>query len=64
MIPQPQPHIYALVDGQGELNTEAPSRRWAYRTLNPAAQRAHHDRMTGLGRRARVARYKFDGWAT
>lgn len=64
MIPEPQPHIYALVDKDGALNTEAPSRRWAYRTLNPAAQRAHHDRQTSIHHKAKVARYKFDGWAT
>lgn len=65
-IPEPQGHIYALVNGRGELATEAASGRWAFRTPQPAHQRAHHDRQVMYGNRmgqSRVARYKFDGWA-
>ena len=67
MISEPQEHLYAVVDGDGQLATQASSGRWAFRTLNPAAERAHQDRQTGTTyrpARARVARYKFDGWAT
>lgn len=66
----PQEVIYAVVHqvkGESIPMTEAESGRWAFKTLNPAAQRAHYDRQGGdpfRPRNVRVARYKFDGWAT
>lgn len=69
-MPDPQEHIYAVVheiNGTSVPTTEASSGRWAFKTLDPAAQRAHYDRQTGdifRPRIVRVARYKFDGWAT
>ena len=69
-MPEPQEHIYAViheVKGVGVPTTEASSGRWAFKSLNPAAQRAHYDRQGGNPFRppkVRVARYKFDGWAT
>ncbi|KAA0916450.1 hypothetical protein [Dietzia sp. ANT_WB102] len=62
----PQEHIFAIVDANGDLNTQSASGRWAFRTLNPAAERAHRDRNVDIFRpqHVRVARYKFDGWAT
>ena len=65
-VPEPQPHIYAIVDGSGALGTQSSSGRWAFRTPQPAHSRAHLDRQTAPGLqvgRAKVARYKFDGWA-
>lgn len=64
-VPEPQPHIYAIVDGSGALGTRSSSGRWAFRTPQPAHSRAHLDRQAapGLVGRAKVARYKFDGWA-
>lgn len=65
-VPEPQEHIYAVVNGNGLLETQSASGRWAFRTLQPAHLRAHHDRQAAVGAqisRAKVARYKFDGWA-
>lgn len=68
-MPDPQDTIYAVVHdegGQAVCRTDAPSGRWAFKTLDPAAQRAHYDRQADPlhPRRVRVARYRFDGWAT
>lgn len=67
---EPQDVIYAVVHEEGGKavpRTASSSGRWAFKGLNPAAQRAHHDRQTGdpfRPRKVRVARYRFDGWAT
>lgn len=62
MIPEPQDEIFCVVNGDGELHTYASSGRWAFKTLYHATRRAVQDRDYGR-RQARVARYKFDGWA-
>ena len=68
---EPQPHIYAVVHEEKGVwvpRTNSASGRWAFKTLDSAAQRAHHDRQTGdifrPKNNVRVAKYKFDGWAT
>ena len=66
MIPEPQLFAYCVVDSSGDLNTRASSGRWAFRTLTHAILRRDSDR-EAYGfydpTSARVARYKFDGWA-
>ena len=65
-IPDPQPEIFAIVAGDGNIGTRAPSRRWAFKSLTAAQNRALDDRLTGEfrhERNTRVARYVFAGWA-
>lgn len=65
-IPEPQKHLYAVVNYAGELATKASSGRWAFKTLHHAISRRDSDRMF-LGSydasNARVAVYEFVGWA-
>lgn len=68
MTEQPQDTIYAVVHEEGGEwvpRTDAPSGRWAFKSLNPAAERAHRDRHNATGFKAknvRLAKYRFDGW--
>lgn len=69
MTNKPQEAIFAVVhEVKGECvpTTASASGRWAFKSFDAAAQRAHNDRMADPFRspRVRVARYKFDGWAT
>ena len=60
----PQDAIYAVVDHAGELTTGSASKRWAFKEPQSAKTRAmldFHDNPRQV-RKARVARYKFDGW--
>lgn len=64
MSREPQDEIYAVVGPQGELTTQSASKRWAFRSLYAARNRVSQDMLNGHDlRAARVARYKFDGWA-
>ena len=60
----PQAEIFAVVDHAGELTTGSASKRWAFKEPQSAKTRAlldFHDNPRQV-RKARVARYRFDGW--
>ena len=69
-MPNPQETIFAVVHevkGESVPTTASASGRWAFKSFDAAAQRAHYDRQSGnlfKPPKVRVARYKFDGWAT
>ena len=61
---EPQSEIFAVVDERGDLTTGSASKRWAFKEPQSAKTRAlldFHDNPRAI-RKARVARYRFDGW--